>query len=382
MITTQIVHIDLDSFFVSVECRKDNSLLGKPVAIGDPGQRGVIASCSYEARKFGVHAAMPGKLALKLCPSLIFVKGDFPSYIKASKEVTEIIAQQVPLFEKSSIDEFYIDMTGMEKYFGTLKLAVELRQKIISETGLPISFGLSTNKTVSKIATGLAKPSNYLEVPAGTEKAFLAPLIVGKIPMIGEKAVLKLNAMGIYTVLDLQLTGLKKLELSFGKQGVMMWEKANGICHSPVIPYHQRKSISSETTFEKDTCDVKILQANIISITESLCFKIRQEGFLTSCLTLKIRYSNFSTYTHQIKVSPTATDSVLIAQIKNIFDKIYNHNTPVRLIGVKFSDLLQGHYQLSIFDDNFAQAQLYNTLDKLNLRFGKKTVFRAVGLGL
>lgn len=382
MLQRQIIHIDLDSFFVSVECRKDNSLLGKPVAIGDSGERGVIASCSYEARKFGVHAAMPGKLAQKLCPHLIFVKGDYQSYTKASREVTEIIADQVPLFEKSSIDEFYIDMTGLEKYFGTLKLGVELRQKIINETGLPISFGLSANKTVSKIATGLAKPSNYLEVPTGNEKAFLAPLVVGKIPMVGEKAVLKLNQMGVFTISQLQQTPLKLLQHTFGKQGIMMFEKANGICNSPVIAYTERKSISSETTFEKDTCDIKFLEATLISITETLSAKIRQKGFFTSSITLKIRYGNFSTYTHQVTLNPTANETLLIAQVKNVFKNIYNLKTPVRLIGVKFSNLKQGHYQLNIFDDNLAQKQLYQTLDKLNLRFGNKTICRAISLGV
>lgn len=380
MSQTQIIHIDLDSFFVSVECRKDNRLLGKPVAIGDAGERGVIASCSYEARKFGVHAAMPGKMALKLCPHLIFVRGDYQSYVNASQEVSEIISKHVPLFEKSSIDEFYIDMTGMDKYFGTLKLAKELRDKITAETSLPSSFGLSVNKTVSKIATGIAKPNNYLHVIAGTEKAFLAPLLVGKIPMIGEKAVAKLNTMGVFTISDLQQMPVRKLELNFGKQGLTMWQKANGIYFSPVISYADRKSISSETTFEKDTCDAKFLEANIIEITEGLCAKIRQEGFLTTCLTLKIRYSNCSTFTHQVTVCATAADHLLITQIKNIFKKIYNKQTPVRLIGIKFSNLVQGNYQLNIFDDTKMQAQLYQTLDKLNLRYGKKTVCRAVSL--
>ena len=381
MESKQIVHIDLDSFFVSVECRKDKRLLDKPVAIGGSSERGVVASCSYEARKYGVHAAMNGKQAKRLCPELIFVKPNFESYSKASQEVTQIIAEQVPIFEKSSIDEFYIDMTGMDKYFGTLKKAVELRNKIIAETLLPISFGLSANKTVSKIATGLAKPNNFLQVMPGTEKEFLAPLPVGKIPMIGEKAVLELKKMEIITIADLQKTSLLALKANFGKQGVAMWEKANGTYFSEVVPYSDRKSISSETTFEKDISDAKVLESVIISLTEGLCSKIRQENFLTTCITLKIRYGNFSTYTHQNKVLPTCADHILIAQVKDIFKKIYNGQIPVRLIGVKFSNLIQGHYQINIFEDSVAQAQLYQALDKLNNKYGSKTIGRAISMG-
>ena len=271
-------------------------------------------------------------------------------------------------------------MTGMDKYFGTLKKAVELRNKIIAETLLPISFGLSANKTVSKIATGLAKPNNFMRVLEGLEKEFLAPLSVGKIPMIGEKAVLELKKLGIITIADLQKTPLKILQSSFGKQGVVMWEKANGTYFSEVVPYSDRKSISSETTFEKDINDVKFLQSVIISLTEALCAKIRQDNFLTTCVALKIRYGNFSTYTHQNKVSATSADHILIAQVKDIFRKIYNTQTPIRLIGVKFNNLVQGHYQINIFEDSVAQAQLYQTLDKLNYRYGNKTVCRAISL--
>jgi DNA polymerase-4 len=378
----QIVHFDLDSFFVSVECRKDKRLLNRPVAIGGSSERGVVASCSYEARKYGVHSAMNGKQAKRLCPELIFVKPNFESYSKASHEVTQIIAQQVPVFEKSSIDEFYIDMTGMDKYFGTLKLVKDLRNKIISETQLPISCGLSANKTVSKIATGLAKPNNFLHVMKGTEKAFLSPLPVGKIPMIGQKAVLQLKNMGIVTISDIQQKPLNDLETNFGKQGLIMWENANGTYYTEVIPYSDRKSISSETTFEKDINDIKFLKSVIISLTEALCSKIRSDNFLTTCVTLKIRYGNFSTYTHQTKVSPTSADHILIAQVKDIFNKIYNQQTPIRLIGVKFSNLIQGHYQINIFEDSVAQSQLYQTLDMLNHKYGKKTVCRAISMRL
>ena len=379
-IQKQIAHIDLDSFFVSVECRANTKLLGKPVAIGGSGDRGVIASCSYEARKFGVHSAMPGKLAKRLCPELIFLRGDYDSYSKASHEVTEIITEAIPVFEKTSIDEFYMDMTGMDQFFGTFKYAKELREKIIHETGLPISFGLSKNKTVSKVATGLAKPNGYKYVNYGDEKTFLAPLSVKKIPMIGEKTVQNLRRMGVEKVYTLQQMPVQLLESAFGKSGTMMWEKANGIDLSPIRPYTDRKSLSSEHTFEKDTMDAGMLTSMLVSMTENLCYKMRQDNFLTSCVSVKIRYADFNTHTQQIKIPYTSADHILIPKIKALFQKLYQRRLLIRLIGVKFSDLVSGHYQINLFEDSLSQLHLYQALDKLNLRYGDKTVCRAIGL--
>ena len=376
----QIVHIDLDSFFVSVECRTNSKLLNKPVAIGGSNERGVVASCSYEARKYGVHSAMPGKLAKQLCPDLIFIRGDYESYSKASQEVTEIIQEEVPVFEKSSIDEFYIDMTGMDKFFGTLKHATELREKVIHETGLPISFGLSKNKTVSKVATGLAKPNGYKYVAYGEEIPFLAPLSVRKIPMIGEKAAQNLKRMGVEKVYTLQQMPVQLLESAFGKPGIMMWEKANGIDLSPITPYTDRKSLSSENTFEKDTMDIEMLEAMLISMTENLCYKMRQENFLTSCISVKIRYSDFNTHSQQLKIPHTSADHILIPKIKELFRKLYQRRMLIRLIGVRFSNLVRGHFQINLFEDNASQIHLYQALDKLNKRYGDKTVCRAIGM--
>ena len=378
----QISHIDLDSFFVSVECRTDPKLLGKPLAIGGSSERGVVASCSYEARKFGVHSAMPGKLAKQLCPELLFLRGDYESYSKASNEVTEIIAEAVPLFEKASIDEFYMDMTGMDQFFGTLKYAKELREKIISETGLPISFGLSKNKTVSKVATGLAKPNGYKYVTYGDEKTFLAPLSVRKIPMIGEKTAENLRKMGVQKIFTLQQMPIKLLESAFGKQGAMMWEKANGIDDSLITPFVDRKSLSSEETFEQDTMDVGMLESLLVSMTEDLCFKMRKENFLTGCISVKIRYADFNTHTQQIKIPYTSADHLLIPQVKALFNKLYSRRMLIRLIGVRLSNLVRGHYQIHLFNDHETQIHLYQALDHINKRFGNKTVHRAVTTGI
>lgn len=378
----QIIHIDLDSFFVSVECRNNSKLFGRPIAIGGSSERGVVASCSYEARKFGVHSAMPSRLAKQLCPELIFLRGDYESYSKVSQDVTHLIKEEVPSFEKTSIDEFYIDMTGMDRFFGTLQHAVELRQKVIRETGLPISFGLSKNKTVSKIATGLSKPNNYRHVLYGEEKPFLAPLFVKQIPMIGEKTAESLRRMGVQKVRTLQQMPVELLESAFGKQGVVMWEKANGVDLSSIVPYTERKSLSSENTFEQDTMDIAMLERILVTMTEGLCFKMRKENFLSGCVSVKIRYSDFNTHTQQLKIAYCSADHLIIPKVKSLFHKLYNRRMLIRLIGVRLSNLVHGHYQISLFDDSEEQIYLYQALDKLNQRYGNKTVCRAVGLGI
>lgn len=377
-----IVHIDLDSFFVSVERLKDKSLENKPVLIGGSSQRGVVASCSYEARKFGVHSAMPMKKALQLCPHAIVIGGNYSSYSKASAMVTQIIKDRVPLFEKTSIDEFYIDLTGMDKFFGCYQLASELRQSVIKETGLPISFGLSSNKTVSKIATGQAKPNGQIYVEHGKEKEFLAPLSVSKIPMVGEKACELLYSIGIHKIADLQVQNVKNLERHFGKMGLVMWNKANGIDYSPVSPYHQRKSISSENTFPTDVSDLSVLQQLLMSMLEQLTFKLRMENKVASCLAIKIRYSNFETFSQQITIPATHSDILLIPELKKLLNQAYDPARPVRLIGVRLSQLSEGSYQPGLFDNHERNEKLYEALDKLNNRFGTKTVSRATTFGI
>jgi DNA polymerase IV len=375
-----IVHMDLDSFFVSVERLYDRRLNGKPILIGGSGDRGVVASCSYEARKFGVHSAMPMRTARQLCPEALLIRGDFEKYSQKSQEVTQIIREDVPLFEKSSIDEFYVDYTGMDKFFGCFRMAQELRQRIIKESGLPISLGLSENKTVSKVATGEAKPNNAKEISHGLEKSFLAPLSVRKIPMIGEKTSHTLFNMGVKKVQTLQAMPAELLEATFGKNGRMIWEKANGIDGSPVTPYSEAKSISSENTFEQDTIDVKMLEANLIAMTEQLTGKLRQNQQLTACVSVKIRYSDFDTHTVQQRIPYTAADHTLIQLVKELFKKLYSRRMLIRLIGIRFSSLIHGNYQINLFEDTAEQIRLYQALDRLNGKFGDKTVCRAVGM--
>jgi DNA polymerase IV len=377
-----VVHMDLDSFFVSVERLLNPRLVGKPVLVGGSSDRGVVASCSYEARTFGIHSAMPMKMARQLCPEAIIVKGDHEQYSNYSNTVTDIIKESVPLYEKTSIDEFYIDLTGMDRYFGCYRLAGELRQKIMKETNLPISFALSANKTVSKIGTGQAKPNGQMKIDYGTEKTFLAPLSIRKIPMVGEKTYQLLRSMGVEKVKTVQEMPVQLMQQVLGESGVIIWKKANGIDLSPVEPYNERKSISTECTFEKDTIDVAHLKRVLISMTEKLAYQLREEEKLTSCVTVKIRYSDFNTYTMQTRIPYTALDSTLIEKVKEQFEKLYQKRQLIRLIGIRFSHLIQGTYQFDLFNDMTEQVQLYQAMDKLRNRFGSAAVMRAAGLDL
>lgn len=375
-----IVHIDLDSFFVSVERKFDPTLIGKPVLIGGSADRGVVASCSYEARKFGIHSAMPMRTALKLCPHATLVHGTHGRYSEASHEVTQIIEKSVPLFQKTSIDEFYIDLTGMDRFYNCYQIASELRQKITKDTGLPISFGLSSNKTVSKMATNQAKPNGQLFVEHGKEKEFMAPLPISKIPMLGEKTCQKLYQYGIEKIADLQRVELRFLQTVFGEAGKFIWEKANAIDNSEIIPYSERKSISTEHTFDQNTANRQALEAILVSMTEELAFKLRKENKLSACLAIKIRYANFETHTVQEKIPLTSADHILIPGIKNLLSRAWNQSRPIRLIGVRLSQLCSGNYQINLFEDNETKIKLYNALDKINFRYGNKTVCRAAGM--
>jgi len=374
-----IVHMDLDSFFVSVECLQNPDLLGKPVLIGGKSDRGVVSSCSYEARAFGVHSAMPIKKARALCPEAIVLSGSVGLYSKYSHIVTDIIKDSVPLYEKSSIDEFYIDLTGMDRYFGCLQFATELRQKIMRESGLPISFGLATSKTVAKIATGEAKPNNQLEVPKGEEIAFLAPLSVQKIPMAGKQTVQKLHKMGIRHIKDLQETPKALLERSLGKAGIILWRKARGIDNSPVKPYRERKSISMERTFEHDINDRDKLKSLFIAMTENLCFQLRKKNKLTACVAVKVRYSDFETHTIQAHVPYTSADHILIEQVLELFDRLYDQKQLLRLVGVRMSHLVGGGHQINLFEDSAGLINLYQAMDEVRDRFGDRAVGRAAG---
>jgi len=369
-----VLHLDLDSFFVSVECLKNAEFKGKPLIIGGTSQRGVVASCSYEARRFGVHSAMPMKMALRLCPDAVVLKGDMDSYSNYSKIVTEIIAEDAPLLEKASIDEFYLDLTGMDRHFGCFTWSKELRQRVIKESGLPISFGLSVNKLVSKVGTGEGKPNGEKQIPKGQEKGFLSPLAVRKIPGVGKETYKKLSFMGVRLIKTLSQIPVRLLEREFGKHGKSLWEKANAHDTSPVVPYSEKKSISKERTFMEDTLDLRMIRQKLKGMVDRLAYELRESNKLASCVTVKIRYADFNTYTKQKRIAYTANDTVLIRHTHELFDRLYDRRQLIRLIGVKFSGMVEGHYQISLFDDTEKAISLLQQRDHIRKRFGSDAI--------
>ncbi len=375
-----IVHLDLDTFFVSVERLRNPLLNGKPVIIGGLSDRGVVASCSYEARQFGVHSAMPMRMALNLCRDATVIRGDMDEYSKRSREVTEIIAESAPVYEKASIDEHYLDISGMDRFIGSYKWTHELRRRIISETGLPISFGLSVNKTVSKIATGEAKPNGEKQVPRDLVQPFLNPLPIKKIPGVGDKTRQLLHSMGVFTIHTLSIIPPEMLQSALGKPGIDIWRKANGIDFSPVMRYSEEKSISTERTFETDTIDVQMLERLLIAMVEKIAFRMRKKQKLASLVTVKIRYSNFDTYTLQKQIAYTSFDHVLMSIALDLFRRLYERRMLIRLIGLKLGGLIGGVQQLDLFDNNEKMVKLYLSMDKIRLRYGSDSIHRASGV--
>ncbi len=371
-----IAHFDLDAFFVSVERLNDPSLAGKPLIVGGR-ERGVVTAASYEARKYGVHSAMPMKTAMRLCPHATVVKGSRGEYSRYSRWVTEIIAGKAPLFEKASIDEFYLDLTGMDKYFNPYQWTIDLRQEIIEKTRLPISFGLASNKMVAKIATDEAKPNGYLHIPFGKEKEFLAPLKVNKIPGVGEHMYQALKDWGIETIADLAAQPVELLENRFGKYGAELWNKAQGIHHGEVIPYHEAKSISTENTFDEYLTDPDRILAELVRMTEKVAYELRQDNKMTGCIAVKIRYPDFETTTRQTTIPYTFYDDELIPKAKELFHKLWRKGEPVRLLGVRLSELTDEAVQTNLFSNVEKKSELYRAIDDIKNKFGKWSVVKA-----
>lgn len=372
-----IAHFDLDSFFVSVEVLNNPALKGKPVLVGGHSERGVVAACSYEARKFGIHSAMPMKKAMQLCPHAIITNVSRSDYSRYSRWVTEIIEAKAPLFEKASIDEFYLDLTGMDKYYEPYQWTIDLRQEIIDKTGLPISFALASNKMVAKIATNEAKPNGIMQVLPGFEKAFLAPLTVNKIPGVGEHTYQSLLALGLKTIDDISRYDKKELENQFGKYGAELWHKSQGEHHSEVVSFHEAKSISTENTFEENSADIEFLMSELVRMIEKVAYELRQDEKLAGCIAVKIRYGDFSTFSKQATIDYTFRDDEFIPIAKDLFHKLHRQGTPVRLLGVRLSDLTNHAVQASLFDDAAKKSDLYKAIDDVKNKFGKTSLKKA-----
>jgi DNA polymerase IV len=376
-----IAHLDLDAFFVSVEQLRNPKLKGKPLLIGGSSDRGVVAACSYEARKFGIHSAMPMRAALRLCKHAIVLKSDYEQYSKYSKLVTEVVQDQSPLFEKASIDEFYIDLSGTDRFLGSRKLIEQLKNRVHKESGLVASYGLASNKLISKVATNEVKPNGQIEIPFGDEKMFLAPLSIMKIPGIGKETGYKLIKMGVETVKVLSKIPVAMMHTLMGKSGIELWRRANGIDESPVIPYREQKSISTENTFHSDTIDLYFMESQLVRMTEKIAFELRQQNKLTGCVTVKLRYSNFDTFTKQVSISYTNADHELLLTVKDLFRKLYDRRLLIRLLGVRFTELIPGNYQINLFDDTQEMISLYQAIDSVKKQFGEGLLVRGSSFG-
>ncbi len=369
-----IVHLDLDTFFVSCERLANSSLKGIPLIIGGSKGRGVVSCASIEARRYGVRSGMPQFMANKLCPQAKVIKGDYELYSKCSTLVTDIIQDNAPVMEKSSIDEFYVDITGMDKYFGCLKWTTELRTKIIKESGLPISFGLSINKTVSKMATNEGKPMGQLMVEEDEVRSFMNPLPIIRLPGIGPSTFQTLTRIGIRKIETLAEIPNEVMQKLLGKSGLSIAQKAKGIDFSPVKPYQKRKSLSKERTFQQDTIDKKMLHTLLAGMVEDLCYQLRSEKTLTACITVKIKYTNFDTHTKQVTISHTACDVTIRKAAYQLLHDVYQRRMRIRLLGVSFSKLVNGLHQINLFDDTPEKINLYQAMDGIKNRFNSGVI--------
>lgn len=377
----QIVHMDMDAFYVNCTLRKMPELAGKPLIIGGSSSRGVVMSASYEARRFGVHSAMPTRFAKQLCPDAIVLQGDFDLFTYFSNTINEIILEKAPVLERASIDEFYMDVSGMDRFFGCHQFTKEMVAQVARETGLVMSFGLSVNKTVAKMCTNHSKPNGNLSIPQKEVQPFLDPQSIRKIPSLGDVTFKLLRRISIKIIKTLRELPPDSMEELLGKNGITIWKKANGIDSTPVVPFSDRKSISTERTFDKDTQNIPELKALIISMVEKVAFQMRDENMLCSTITVRIRYSNRDTETAQAKLPFTSNDDVLLAKALALFDKLYNRRMLLRLVGVKLSNFVFGSHQIDLFQDTTKMMNLYQAMDRMKRRFDSPTLIRrAVGL--
>lgn len=385
----KIIHLDLDAFFCAVEELDHPELAGKAFAVGGrSGERGVIASCSYPARRKGVHSAMPTAQALRLCPELILVSGRHGRYSEKSDRVMEILGRISPLMEQVSIDEAFLDVTDLPQDPETI--ARELQSTVAVETRLPCSLGVATNKLVAKIATDTGKarsqgnsyPRAILVVPPGTEAEFLAPLPVKAMWGVGPKMEESLHRLGIHTLGELAAVSEKSLIAHYGKYGSDLFRHAHGIDDSPVVVEHEIKSISQETTFDRDSADLTFLRQTLRHLSSQVGYRLRQAGICGKVIRIKLRWSDFSTHTRQVSIEqPTDQDGVILQTAEELFMSIWEHGRPVRLLGVGVSDLTDKVHQMTLWETpNEKERKLLSALDDLREKFGRNAVQRAENL--
>ncbi len=375
MADRRIMHIDLDAFFVSVEQVADPELRGKPVVVGGrPDHRGVIAAASYEARAFGLHSGMPVATAVRLCPQAIFIEGSFPKYRAASAKFMAILGDFSPFLEPLGLDEAYLDATGFESLHGSIhQMALAIKQRVRDEQGLAASIGVAGCKVVAKIASDLSKPDGLVEVPPGEEAAFLAPLPIGKMPGIGKKTEQRLTGLGIRTLHQVAGMPPRTLKSHFGASGEALQRHARGIDNRKVSPPGEAKSISRETTFDRDVDDAKTLEATLRYLSERVAGDLRRRGRQARCITLKLRYADFTTLTRsQTLAQAIDADQVVFGTgVKLMRQALSGERQPVRLIGIGVSNLSEPARQLAMLDASGARIEKLNrTVDRIREKYG------------
>lgn len=375
----QIVHIDMDTFFVSVERLLDPKLKGRPVIVGgNPFGRGVVAGCSYEAREFGVHSAMPIRQAYQLCPKGIYLRGNHLYYSEYSKLITTILGELVPQMEKSSVDEFYLDLSQCERLKGdTYRWAQEIQKTINGETELPLSFGLAANKLVAKVATtqrAKKVQEKHFAVPNGNERSFLSPFPIRALPGVGEVTERVLTTYGILTIGQLAKTPSQALERTQGKFGRALIEKANGIDHSIITPTREQKSYSRESTFSQDMMEIDQLFAQLLGLSSELGADLRAAKRVARKFTLKLRYADFTTITRSITTDHTNQDHLIYHLARKLFIGSWTRRVRVRLLGIEASDLLEDLAQDFLFEEEAGNPELYKAFDLIRLKYGSEKV--------
>lgn len=385
----KIIHLDLDAFFCAVEELRHPELVGKPFAVGGrPESRGVIASCSYAARAYGISSAMPTSRALRLCPELVLLPGDHSAYGAASQKVMDVLGRNIALIEQISIDEAFLDASDLPQ--PGYELGLGLQRAIQEELNLPCSLGIATNKLVAKIATDVGKaghrgsgpPRAIRVVPAGEEASFLAPLPVRALWGVGPKTATRLNERGIHTIGDLARESESSLARMFGRYGGDLWRHAQGHDDSPVVSEHDIKSISQEVTFARDVSDAASLQRTLRELSDQVGYRLRRRGLTAGTVRIKVRWPDFSTHTRQVTLPQTTDqDGVIYAAAHELFNLFWDGERPVRLIGVGISGLVEESRQLSLWETpTDKERRLLAAIDELKERYGKKIVQRGVAL--
>jgi DNA polymerase-4 len=370
-----IIHIDLDAFFVSVEQASDPKLRGKPVVVGGkPGSRGVVATASYEARAFGLHSAMPISTAVSLCPQAIFIEGNYHHYAEISKKFMAIMADFSPFLEPMGLDEAYMDVTGFESLYGSIHpMALKIKQRVKDELGIVASIGIATCKVVAKVASDESKPDGLIEVPPGGEVAFLAPLPIRKLPGVGKKTEQVLISLGIRTIGQLARMPLPAVKSRFGMFGEMLYRHANGVDNSLVTPPEEAKSISRETTFEQDSHDIAFLSATLRYQAEKVGVDLRELGKQAKCVSIKVRYSDFTTITRQCTLpQPTNIDQTIFQTGNDLLQKaVADKRLAIRLIGIGVSNLNEPGMQLSFMNSTEQRLEKLNrAVDRIRDKYG------------